>query len=49
MNGIGLTTIGGLFGNRKRETTAIHANLDDGALRDAAAQAEGIVAPAMGD
>ena len=37
MNGIGLTTVGRLLGHRQRETKAIYAHLDDGALRDAAA------------
>ena len=36
MNGVGLTTVGRLLGHRQRETTAIYAHLDDGALRDAA-------------
>ena len=39
MNGVGLTTVGRLLGHRQRETTAIYAHLDDGALRDAVAQA----------
>ena len=37
MNGVGLATVGTLLGHRRRETTAIYAHLDDGALRDAAA------------
>ncbi len=48
MNGVGLTTVGRLLGHRKRETTAIYAHLDDGALRDAAAQAAAVIARAMG-
>ena len=48
MNGVGLTTVGRLLGHRKRETTAIYAHLDDGALQDAAAQAAAIIARAMG-
>ncbi len=48
MNGIGLTTVGRLPGHRKRETTAIYAHLDDGALQDAAAQTAAIIARAMG-
>lgn len=48
MNGVGLTTVGRLLGHRKRETTAIYAHLDDGALRDAAAQAAAIIARAIG-
>ncbi len=43
MNGVGLTTVGWLLGHRQRETTAIYAHLDDGALRDAA-----VIACAMG-
>ncbi len=43
MNGVRLTTVGRLLGHRKRETTAIYAHLDDGALRDAA-----VIAQAMG-
>ena len=34
MNGVGLTTVGRLLGHRRRETTAIYAHLDDGALQD---------------
>ena len=48
MNGVGLTTVGRLLGHRQRETTAIYAHLDDGALRDAAAQAAAVIAHAMG-
>lgn len=48
MNGVGLTTVGQLLGHRRRETTAIYAHLDDGALRDAAAQAAVVIARAMG-
>ena len=48
MNGVGLTTVGRLLGHRQRETTAIYAHLDDGALRDAAAQAAAGIARAMG-
>ena len=48
MNGVGLTTIGRLLGHRQRETTAIYAHLEDGTLRDAAAQAAGVIARAMG-
>ena len=47
MNGVGLITVGRLLGHRRRETTAIYAHIDDGALRDAAAQAAAI-ARAMG-
>ncbi len=43
MNGVGLTTVGRLLGHRRRETTAIYAHLDDGALRAAA-----VIARAMG-
>ena len=43
MNGVGLTTVGRLLGHRRRETTAIYAHLDDGALQDAAAQAAAIL------
>ena len=48
MNGVGLTTVGRLLGHRQRETTAIYAHLDDGVLRDAAAQAAAVIARAMG-
>ena len=48
MNGVGLSTVGRLLGHRQRETTAIYAHLDDGALRDAAAQAAAVIARAMG-
>ena len=48
MNGVGLTTVGRLLGHRQRETTAIYAHLDDGALRDAAARAAAVIARAMG-
>ena len=47
MNGVGLTTVGRLLGHRQRETT-IYAHFDDGALRDAAAQAAAVIARAMG-
>ena len=43
-----MTTVGRLLGHRRRETTAIYAHLDDGALRDAAAQAAAVIARAMG-
>ncbi len=36
MSGVGLTTVGRLFGHRQRCTSAIHAHLDDAALQDAA-------------
>ena len=48
MNGVGLTTVGRLLGHRQRETTAIYAHLDDGALRDAATQVAAVIARAMG-
>ena len=48
MNSVGLTTVGRLLAHRQRETTAIYAHLDDGSLRDAAAQAAGVIARAMG-
>ena len=48
MNGVGLTTVGRLLGHRQRETTAIYAHLDDGALRAAAAHAAAVIARAMG-
>ena len=48
MNGVGLTAVGKLLGHRKRATTAIYAHLDDGALRDVAAQAAVVIARAMG-
>ena len=48
MSGVELTTVGHLLGHRQRETTAIYAHLDDGALQDAAAQAADIIAQAMG-
>ena len=47
MSGVGLTTVGRLLGHRQRETTAIYAHLDDGALRAAAAQAAAVIARAM--
>ena len=47
MNGVGLITVGRLLGHRQRETTAIYAYLDDGALRDAAARAAAVIARAM--
>ena len=37
-----------MLGHRKRETTAINAHLNDGALRDAAAQAAAVTARTMG-
>ena len=48
MNGVGLTIVGRLLGHRQRETTAIYAHLDDGALRDAAGQVAVVIACAMG-
>ena len=48
MNGVGLTTVGRLLGHRQRQTTATYAHLDDGALRDSAAQAAAVIARAMG-
>ena len=48
MNGVRLTLSGRLFGHRKRETTAINAHLNDGAYRDAAAQAAAVTARTMG-
>ena len=48
MNGVGLTTAGRLLGHRQRETTAIYAHLDDGALRESAARAAADIARAMG-
>ena len=48
MNGVGITTVGRLLGHRRRETTAIYAHLDDGALRDAASEAAAVVARAIG-
>ena len=48
MNDVGLTTVGALLGHRHRETTATYAHLDNAALHDAAAQAAGVVARAMG-
>ena len=48
MNGVGLPTVGRLLGHRRRATTAIYAHLDDTALQDAAAQAGGVIAGAMG-
>ncbi len=48
MNGVGLTAVGKLLGQRKRATIAICVHLDDAALRDAAAQVASIVARAMG-
>lgn len=47
MNGVGLTTVGRLLGHGQRETIAIYAHLDDGTLRDAAAQAATVIARAM--
>ena len=47
-NGVGLPTVGRLLGHRNRATTAIYAHLDDAALQDAAAQAAGVIAGAMG-
>ena len=40
-------TVGRLLGHRRRTTTAIHAHLDDGALRNATAQAASVIARAM--
>ena len=48
MNGVGLTTVGRLLGHRQRETTAIYAHLNDGALHDAVAQAAAVIARTMG-
>lgn len=48
MNGVGPTTVGRLFGHSKRETPAIQARLDDGALQEAAAQAATVIAREMG-
>ena len=48
MNGVGLTTVGRLLGHRQRETTAIYAHLDEGALREAAGQVAVVIARAMG-
>ena len=48
MSGIGITTVGRLLGHRQRETTAIYAHLDDGALRESAAQAAAVIARAIG-
>ena len=48
MHGVGLTLLGRMLGHRKRETTAINAHLNDGALRDAAAQAADVTARTMG-
>ena len=48
MNGVGLTAVGKLLGHCKRATTAIYADLDDAALRDAAAQTATVIARAMG-
>ena len=48
MSGVGLTLSGRMLGHRKRETTAIDAHLNDGALRDAAAQAAAVTARTMG-
>ena len=48
MNGVGLATVGRLLGHRQSETTAICAHLNDGALREAAAQAATVIARAMG-
>ena len=39
MNGVGLPTVGRLFGHRRLETTAIYAHLDDAALQGAAEKA----------
>ena len=46
MNGVGLTAVGKLPGHRKRAATAIYAQLDDAALRDAVAQAATVIARA---
>ena len=48
MNCVGLTTAGRLLGHHKRRTTAIYAHLDAAALQDAAAQAAGVIAEAVG-
>ena len=48
MNGVGLRTVGRLLGHKHRTTTAIYAHLDDATLQDAAAQAAGVIAKAMG-
>ena len=48
MNGVGLTAVGKLLGHRKRATTAIYANLDDAALRGAAARAAAVIARTIG-
>jgi len=40
--------VGKLLGHRKRATTAIYAQLDDAALRAAAAHAATVIARAMG-
>ena len=48
MNGVGLPTVGRLLGRQRRTTTAIYAHLDDATLQDAAAQAAGVIARAMG-
>lgn len=47
MNGVGLTTVGRLLGHRQRETAAIYAHLDDGALKDAAGQLAVVIARAI--
>lgn len=45
--GVGLTSVGGLPGHRERETIAIYAHPDDGALRAAATYAAAVIAQAM--
>ncbi len=40
-HGVGLTTVARLLGHSRCETTAMHAHLDEAALRDATAQAGG--------
>ena len=48
MNGVDLPTVGRLLGQRRLETTAIYAHLDDAALQGAAEKAAGRIAKAMG-
>jgi len=47
MDGVGLTAVGKLLGDRRREATAIYAHLDDAALQAAAAQAAAVITRAM--
>ena len=47
MNGIGLPTIGRLFGHTRLATTAIYARLEDNALQVAASQVATVIARAM--